>query len=289
MQILTLLIYSFIYYSEEDRERVKSSLSDKNKTQTSQISESDEEDEDKDIPASLMILFIAHEFLGRRHWCSMNQAQLLIFIMNLIIPKLRTPEYSLIREKLTKYLEQVFYCLYSLPLRQNKSKPKYLEEHEVIKMDLNWQYAQLLFDFYRPDVLPEFDSPRALSITADTETLFKNISQLVPKESDPKQILDAMAEFIIGKRDKMPSVKKPLPNKVSTLYYLLADYYLKYQKWSQASKYYLLHLCLDLMEVNSWVGLAMSTGTLIETWLNNCRSNVFVLFYYWVTLIFTLA
>ena len=263
-----------ILYSEEDKERAKSSQTDKNKTLTSQNSESDEEDEDKDIPPSLMILFIAHEFLGRRRLCTMNKAQLLLFIMNLIIPKLRTPQYSLIRDKLTKYLEQIFYCLYGHPVRPNKSKPKHLEEHEVPQIELTWDSAQLLFDFYRPTILPEFDSARAHSIIADTEILFKRISKLVPRESNPTFISEEMNAYISGEKDKMPCLKKPLSDKMTSLYYLLGDYYLKYQKWSQAIKYFLLHLCVNPVEVNSWAGLAMATGTLIETWLNNCRPNM---------------
>lgn len=221
-----------------------------------------------------MILFIAHDFLGRHRWCTMNQAKLLIFIMNLIIPKLRSPQYSNIRDKLTKYLEQIFYCLYGHPMRQNKARPKHLEDHEVTQIEITWQSAQFLFDFYKPDVLPEFDSPRASSISNDTEILFKRISKLIPQESDPNQILEDMTGYITGEKEKMPCVSKPLTIQISCLYYLLADYYLKYQKWSHAAKYYLLHLCFQPTEVNSWVGLAMATGTLIETWLNNCRPNM---------------
>lgn len=221
-----------------------------------------------------MILFIAHDFLGRRRWCTMDQAKLLIFIMNLIIPKLRTPQYSNIRDKLTKYLEQIFYCLYGHPVKQNKARPKHLEDHEVTPIDMTWETAQYLFDFYRPDVLPDFDTPRSASISADTEILFKRISKLIPSESDPNPILDDMADYITGDREKMPSIVKPPTDQISTLYYLLADYYHKYQKWSPATKYYLCHLCFQPNEINSWVGLAMTTGTLIDTWLNYCRPNM---------------
>lgn len=221
-----------------------------------------------------MVLFIAHDFLGRRRWCTMNQAKLLIFIMNLIIPKLRSPQYSNIRDKLTKYLEQILYCLFGHPVRQNKARPKHLEDHEVTQIDITWQSAQLLFDFYKPDVLPEFDTPRASSISIDTESLFKRISKFIPQETDPNQMLEDMTDYITGEKKEMPIVAK-LPNdQISTLYYLLADYYFKYQKWILAARYYLFHLCFQPTEVNSWVGLAMSTATVIETWLNNCRPNM---------------
>ncbi|KAL6431043.1 hypothetical protein ACFW04_007057 [Cataglyphis niger] len=267
--VLPWILLHYILQYEEDKERAKVESPYKNKLHSSHHSESD--DEDDGIPPSIMILFTAHEFIGRHSWCCFNEAKLLFFIMNLIIPQLETPLYASIKNRLTKYLEQIFFCLYGHPNRVNKIRPKNLQDHMVPQMELTWEGAQLLFDFYKPKQFPSFQCPRPSSISMDTEILFKRIIRLVPRESDPNQIVDEMTTYIIGARDKMPSVMKPLPHAISTIYYLLGDFYFKNNKWEHACRYYLLDLCLCPRGLNSWAGLAMATGSIIENWLNNYR------------------
>ncbi|XP_072762606.1 calcineurin-binding protein cabin-1 isoform X3 [Anoplolepis gracilipes] len=267
--VLPWILLHYILQYEEDKERAKVESPYKNKLHSSHNSESD--DEDDGIPPSIMILFTAHEFIGRHSWCCFNEAKLLFFIMNLIIPQLETPLYASIKNRLTKYLEQIFFCLYGHPNRANKIRSKYLQDHLVPQMELTWEGAQLLFDFYKPKQLPNFQSPRLLSISMDTEILFKRIIRLVPRESDPNQIVEEMTAYIIGTVDKMPSVIKPLPHAISTIYYLLGDFYFKNNKWEHACRYYLLDLCLYPRGLNSWAGLAMATGSIIENWLNSYR------------------
>jgi hypothetical protein len=42
-----------------------------------------------------------------------------------------------------------------------------------------------LYQFYLPDELPEFDSYRVTSITADVECLLKRIAALIPPHYNP--------------------------------------------------------------------------------------------------------
>lgn len=264
------ILYS-MKISEEDKERAKSDSPSKNKSRNFNNSDSDE-DEEEDIPASLMLLFTAHEFLGRRSWCCINEAKLLLFAMNVTIPKLKSPQLAPVREKLGKYVEQVLYCLYAHPSKSNKTKAKYLEEHGVPQMKLTWEAAQQLYDFYKLDTLPAIDDYKVLSITSEMENLFKRITRLVPPESDPAVIADDMLAYIRKDRDKMPSVQKPLPYQISSIYYLLGDYYFKTSDWSHGIRYYLLDLCLHPVRFNSWAGLAMATGTQLEIRLNSCQT-----------------
>ncbi|XP_043487375.1 calcineurin-binding protein cabin-1-like isoform X1 [Polistes fuscatus] len=267
--VLPWILLHYILQYEEDKERAKSESPYKNKAHNSHNSESD--DEDDGIPPSIMILFIAHDFIGKHSWCCFHDAKLLFFTMNLIIPKLETPQFTTIKNKLTKYLEQIFYCLYGHPNRLNKSKPKHLEEHGAPQMELTWEGAQLLFDFYKPKQMPILESPRLAAISIDTELLFKKITRLVPQDSDPNQIIEEMKDYVMGEKEKMPCVKKPLPHSISSIYYLLGDFYFKNNKWTLAARYYLLDLCLRPTGLNSWAGLAMSTGTIIDIWLTNYR------------------
>nr|XP_034185241.1 calcineurin-binding protein cabin-1-like isoform X1 [Osmia lignaria]XP_034185242.1 calcineurin-binding protein cabin-1-like isoform X1 [Osmia lignaria]XP_034185243.1 calcineurin-binding protein cabin-1-like isoform X1 [Osmia lignaria] len=266
--VLPWILLHYVLQYKEDKERAKAESSYKNK-HSSNYSESD--DEDEGVPASITILFIAHNFIGRHSWCCYNEAKLLFFTLSLVIPKLEAPQFSSIKGKVSKYLEQIFYCLYGHCNKVNKGRPKHIEDHGVPQMKMTWEGAQLLFDFYKPKQIPEFYSPRSLTISADTEELFKRIIKLIPPESNPNQVIDEMMAYIMGERKTMVTVKKPLPHSMSTIYYLLGDFYFKNCKWSAAIRYYLLDLCFHPSRLSSWTGLAMSSGTVIETWLNRYK------------------
>ncbi|XP_008547464.1 calcineurin-binding protein cabin-1 [Microplitis demolitor] len=263
-----ILLHHILQY-EDDRERAKSRTTSKSKAVDDP--ESDSDDEDKDIPAPIMLLFVGHDFLGRHSWCCINEAKLLLFTIKTVIPRMCSARYTAVREKITKHLEKMFWCLYGHPNRANKTKPKHLEDHGVPQIPLTWEIAQLLFEFYKPDVLPEFDTPRAMSISADTKILFKKINSLVPRDHDPSGIVDEINSYIVGDIEKMPKVKKPLPYKIDSLYYLLGDYSFKNNNWLSAAKYYSMDVCLHPDAFNSWVALAMSVSTLMGTTLNNCK------------------
>ncbi|XP_011502585.1 PREDICTED: calcineurin-binding protein cabin-1-like, partial [Ceratosolen solmsi marchali] len=271
------IILHFILQHEEDKQRAKSVSTLKYKMHNS--IHSDEED-DEDFPASVTILLKAHEFLGRHGWCCICEGKLLLFILKFIIPRLQFPLYATIKRKLKESVEQIIYCLYGHPSKFNtgsRSKPKYIEEHIKTTINLSWETCQLLFEFYKPDVLPSFESKRVDSINLDTVLLFKKICLHIPVDSDPTKIADEMSSYLLGTKDKLPSVKKSLPNHISYIYYLIADHYFKAasnQSWSSAAKYYIFDLCLHPRELNSWAGLAMSTSTLMETWLNNFQPNI---------------
>jgi calcineurin-binding protein cabin-1 len=243
------------------------------------LTHSDEED-NEDIPASITILLKAHEFLGRHGWCCINEGKLLLFILKLIIPRLQFPLYSSFKHKLKESVEQVIYCLYGHPSKfstGSRAKPKYIEEHIKTSINLSWETCQLLYEFYKPEILPSFESKRVDSINIDTVILFKKICTFIPVDSDPTKMAEEMNSYLLGNKNKIPSVKKPLSNNISYIYYLIADHYFKAvsnQSWSSASKYYIFDLCLHPNELNSWAGLAMSTSTLMETWLNNFQPNM---------------
>ncbi|XP_011308750.1 calcineurin-binding protein cabin-1 [Fopius arisanus] len=263
------ILLHHVLQHEEDKERGKSRQPQKSRP--SDFHDTDTEDEDKDIPSPLMILFTGHEFLGRHAWCCMNEAKLLLFTLKTVIPRLCGPRLAVLREKIDKYLEQIFWCLYGHPNRTNKIKPKHLEDHQVPMIPLTWDIAQLLFEFYRPEVIPEFDSAKPMSISADIHHLFKKISTLVPKESDPSDLVEEMMNYIAGEHDRRPTVTKSLPYQVNALYYLLADHLFKNSNFSSAVKYYAMDVIIHPGAFNSWIALAMSVGTVMGTFLNNCK------------------
>lgn len=115
-----------------------------------------EHEEEEKIPNSIMIFFTAHEYLGNRGWCTKDKGQLLLFILDVCVPRLRTPYLEQFRDYIAEYLEQVTYCLYAYPAK--RARLKHIEEHDAQNIELTWKYAVQLFDLYRPDELPEFNS-----------------------------------------------------------------------------------------------------------------------------------
>lgn len=265
--VLPWILLHYILQNEEDKER---SQSTRESRRNSSASESD--DEDKEIPSPLMVLFIGHEFCGRRECCTVNDGQLLLFTMNLIVPQLKSPRFKPFKDKIGRHVEQIFYCLYDHPKRPKK---QYVEDHGATRLSLSWESAQLLFEFYRPD---EYPSPlgRAALFSQDTETLFKRIVRLLPTESDPTSLCDDLTAYLSGEKDAIPMVKKALPMHISSIFYLLGDNNFKNQVWLRAIKYYTMDLCSrpSVWEEFSWAALAMATGALTEDWLKNCREDI---------------
>lgn len=115
------------------------------------------DDEGEDIiPKSIMIFFTAHDYLGNRGWCTKDQGKLLLYTLDVVVPRLRTPYLEPVRDIIAEYLEQITYCLYGYPAK--RARLKHIEEHDAQNVDLTWNHAIQLYDLYRPDELPEFNS-----------------------------------------------------------------------------------------------------------------------------------
>ncbi|KAK6618665.1 hypothetical protein RUM43_013056 [Polyplax serrata] len=228
----------------------------------------EEDDDENDIPSSILILFTAHEYLGRREWCNCNESILLYLIMDQVIPRMRNPDWSSFRETIQQHLEQVIYCLYSHP--NKKSKARYLTDHNVNCIPLTWQRGIQLFDLFRPDEIPAYDSLRINLISSETEVLFRRIAALIPDDKDPAQLSDKMTDFIVGKRNDVPLASVKLPESVQDLFYILGDYYFKTHEFAKAVNYLLMDLCANPDRVDSWASMALARASLLEQQLNSC-------------------
>lgn len=62
---------------------------------------------------------------------------------------------------------------------------RYLTDHNVTPIPLTWARGMQLFELFRPDETPSFDSLRINLISSDTEVLFRRIAALIPDENDP--------------------------------------------------------------------------------------------------------
>lgn len=116
----------------------------------------DEGEEEEHIPKSFLLLFTAHEYLGRKLWCTKDSGRLLLFTVEKVGRLLRTPMLEPFRDTINEYMEQVTYCLFAYPPK--KARSRHIEEHDAVQQELTWDSAIDLFDIYRPDVVPEFDA-----------------------------------------------------------------------------------------------------------------------------------
>ncbi|XP_041079320.1 calcineurin-binding protein cabin-1-like isoform X4 [Polyodon spathula] len=234
------------------------------------------EEDDADapmLPSSLMLLNTAHEYLGRRAWCCSSDGALLKFYVRVLQKELAastSEDAHPYKEELETALEQCFYCLYSYPSKKNKAR--YLEEHSVQQVDLMWCEALFLFEYVKPKTMPEFDSYKASTVSADLANLLRKISFIVPRSETPILSMEEVSAFIEGTSDKVPSLPEgasPAPPLVCELYYLLADYHFKNKEQSKAIKFYMHDICISPDRFDSWAGMALARASRIQDKLNS--------------------
>ncbi|XP_055949732.1 calcineurin-binding protein cabin-1-like isoform X2 [Argiope bruennichi] len=224
------------------------------------------------MPSSLMLLFSAHEYLGRRSWCTAADGLLLFHIINVCMAELQdnTGKSYLYKEELEAGLEQCIYCLYGHP--HKRTRAKHLQEHSARQIPLTWEKACLIFQYFKPNVLPEFDSYRTSTVSAELESLLKRISALVPPDEDPTNRVDNYTAYIEGVTEKCPEAPfkdKTISLVVKDLYYLLADYYFKNKEFSKAIRFYLMDICINPDRQDSWAGMALSRSSQLDQKLNS--------------------
>ncbi|XP_074055765.1 calcineurin-binding protein cabin-1 isoform X2 [Macrotis lagotis] len=225
------------------------------------------------LPSSLMLLNTAHEYLGRRSWCCNSNGALLRFYVRVLQKELAasaSEDTHPYKEELETALEQCFYCLYSFPSK--KSKARYLEEHSVQQVELVWEDALFMFDYFKPKTLPEFDSYKTSTVSADLANLLKRVATIVPRTEKPALSLDDVSGYIEGTLSKVPSLPEGAdhsPPAVNELYYLLADYHFKNKEQSKAIKFYMHDICICPTRFDSWAGMALARASRIQDKLNS--------------------
>ncbi|XP_023576691.1 calcineurin-binding protein cabin-1 isoform X2 [Octodon degus] len=225
------------------------------------------------LPSSLMLLNTAHEYLGRRSWCCNSDGALLRFYVRVLQKELTastSEDTHPYKEELETALEQCFYCLYSFPSK--KSKARYLEEHSVQQVELIWEDALFMFEYFKPKTLPEFDSYKTSTVSADLANLLKRIATIVPRSDRPGLSLDKVSAYIEGTSTEVPCLPEgadPSPPVVNELYYLLADYHFKNKEQSKAIKFYMHDICICPNRFDSWAGMALARASRIQDKLNS--------------------
>ncbi|XP_064634995.1 calcineurin-binding protein cabin-1-like [Lineus longissimus] len=232
-------------------------------------------DWDTGMPSSLMLLNVAHEYLGRRSWCTNSDGALLILFLEVIEVELKKYGPSgahPLQDDLENALEQCLYCLYSYP--NKKAKVRHLQDHNAAQVTLIWDRSILLFDYYKPKTVPEFDSYKTSTVSADLENLLRRICPLVPVQPKPPFTIEMLNNYIDGLTSTPPSLPADYvieghAHVIKEMYYLLADYYFKNKEPAKAIKFYLHDICVNPDRFDSWAGMALARSSRLEQKLNS--------------------
>lgn len=218
------------------------------------------------IPNSLMMIFTAHEILGRRQWCMKDNGKLWFFLLDNLTSLYRTPLLEPYRDIIAEHLEQTTFCLYGFPAK--KARLRHIEDHDAKNVELTWERAIQLFDLYRPDTLPEFDSVKLSSISSEMEQLLQKVILLIPKCLDIQPFTSEIRSFINGTIPTLPKELSILPSKISSIYYLLADFYFKNQETGKAVKYFVYDLTMYPTRFDAWASMSLCKQSKLEKRLN---------------------
>ena len=226
------------------------------------------------LPASLALLNTAHELLGQKSACTLEQGRLLNYTVDKLVDLMKEPKNLGCTEQMKAMLEQSVYCLYAHPSK--KSRNRHLQDHNVSQIGLKWDRALVLFNYYKPKKLPEHDDVKTASISIDAEALLRRIVALIPdKVKIDKRKASAM-DFLTGKTKRLKGLKKcgKLPQEVKDLFYLLADFNFKSNsEMDKAIEFYAIDLSFNRERFDTWAALALAQGSKMDHKLNSCRET----------------
>uniref|UniRef100_A0A3Q2D2M9 Calcineurin-binding protein cabin-1 n=1 Tax=Cyprinodon variegatus TaxID=28743 RepID=A0A3Q2D2M9_CYPVA len=235
----------------------------------------DDEDEPEApmLPSSLMLLSTAHEYLGRRSLCCSSDGALLKFFIRVLEKEFAASTNSdshPYKEELEMALEQCFFCLFAYPSK--KSKARYLEDHSSPQVELQWSDALFMFQYFKPKSLPEFDSYKTSTVSAELANLLRRFANIAPPSETPIFTMDEVAAYIEDMTEKVPCLpagSPPAPPIIDEIYYLLADYHFKNKEQSKAIKFYMHDICVCPNRFDSWAGMALARASRIQEKLNS--------------------
>uniref|UniRef100_A0A5S6Q1I8 Uncharacterized protein n=1 Tax=Trichuris muris TaxID=70415 RepID=A0A5S6Q1I8_TRIMR len=220
------------------------------------------------LTCGLTILKIAHEVLGSRGLCTLQDGRLLSFFAEEILLTLRHPRFIDLpaqpaAAECMQMAEQCFYCLYKHPAKRKR----HLDEHDCPPAELTWKRGITVFEFLCPVKLPECDEPTSSAIPADLVAMLQRILRVVPAELKADRLLRQWDSFFDGELDDPPRLTSPDPEIaiVGNIYYLIADHLMKSAQLEEAVSYYLRYLTICSQHFDGWGGLGMTCVGILET------------------------
>uniref|UniRef100_A0A0X3Q5X9 Calcineurin-binding protein cabin-1 n=1 Tax=Schistocephalus solidus TaxID=70667 RepID=A0A0X3Q5X9_SCHSO len=133
---------------------------------------------------------------------------------------------------------------------------------------LDWQIAEVVFLFYHPSVIPEYDSLKTMSISSELSVWLTEVVKLLPKDIEAQLIPEDQIKLCMNSRGPIPQ-HTFLPSSLLTLmYYLLGDYHMKNNNFQLAIDFYVQDLRVEPRHADSWASLALIYSSQLEQILN---------------------
>ena len=197
-------------------------------------------------------------------------------------------------DQLCKYMDQALFCLYAHPSK--KSKARHLVDHGISNVAFTWDQCLKPYLYLRPKKLPEYDDLKSASITSEVVIFFRRIIALVPDKHRVKARVKLMMKHLVDEsQEEIPIInatvlrslqgtgdddsmndaeidEEPFPAVLSDLFYLLADHYFKNSEFEQAIDFYLTDLSWNNSRIDSWVPLALSMNSRLESKINEMKN-----------------
>lgn len=68
----------------------------------------------------------------------------------------------------------------------------------LCQVELLWSDALFMFEYFKPKTLPEFDSYKTSTVSADLANLLKRLSGIIPCSDEPMLSMDQVSAYIEG-------------------------------------------------------------------------------------------
>ncbi|CAH8544925.1 unnamed protein product [Schistosoma rodhaini] len=161
------------------------------------------------------------------------------------------------------------------PLQQNSlNKPNWWNPATIDdqQRSLDWECVKVIFLISYPNPFPEYDSIKTLSISTEMLKFLCDASKLIStsesKKILPKSEIDMIIQSKVKDTQHLPSVPKGLSFLTKSMYYLIADHYMKNNHFDRAVEYYLQDLRVSPQRVDTWASLGLIYSSELEQVLN---------------------
>ena len=227
-----------------------------------------------EMKGSMSLLCSAHDYLGQKSCCTNQKGSLLNYTLDVFLPILLNEDKPCYADQIKSNLDQAIYCLFSHPSK--KSRVRHLGDHGVSQVALTWERAVKLYQYIKPDKIPEHDDVKLLSISLDSESFLRRLFALIPLEVGIEKRREVAKLFVLGKKDKMKLKNlKKLPADLKDVLYLLADYCFKNSKdLDRAIDFFTLDISFNPERYDSWAALALAQASKMDQRLNSCKKLI---------------
>ncbi|CAH8845975.1 unnamed protein product [Trichobilharzia szidati] len=136
---------------------------------------------------------------------------------------------------------------------------------------LDWECVKIIFLFACPSPFPEYDSVKTLSISNEMLKFLCDAAKIMPTCELDKMLPKSSIDSVIQSKAKeihLPSVPKGLSFLTKSMYYLIADHYMKNNQFHRAVEYYLKDLCVSPQRIDTWAALGLIYSSDLEQVLN---------------------